>query len=1446
MSGFAGRNAKADTGATRLTGMKVQTTVLGRAVPWVFGTNRIAPNIVQYDDFQAIEKKEKQGGKGGGGSSTSYEYRAAVIMAICRGPVAGIGQIWADKKKHTLSSLGLDFYTGTDTQAAHPHWATNHADRALPYRNLSYAAKASMDLGSGGSVEKHTFEVQSLTRVSDAIPDARVEAVITALVTDVVDGLGLAPTRLGDLVQLSSFCAANGIFISPVYEDQKEAKALLSTLAEIAQCGMLWSDGKLKFVPYGDTAASGNGANYVPAVEAIPELTEDDLLPQGDGPIVRIKRKGVGGVKNHVQVKYSDRSNEYNAATVESKDLGSIERFGVLSADVEEFPEICVGSVAQKLADFRRDRAAAVRNTYMFKTSLRWDRLEVMDIVALTYAPEALAQVTVRITSIEEADDELQIEAEDCPLGAQQVVQITPQSPVGGGVDYNQSPGSVATPVVFEPPLSLTGGRPEIWISTSGGQLWGGADVHISSDGSTYERVAELTSKARHGVLTASLPLGGLVDASSTLAVSLAVSSGTLMGGTTQDAQDLTTLCYVDGELLAYRDATLTGLSTYNLQYLIRGAHGTDVAAHAAGTPFVRLDDSVLRYEYPKQLLGRTVYLKFTSRNIYGAGAQSLADVAAYPYTITGAPLAGVQNLALLKPWTGTEAQVRWDLVDGAISYDVEALAGAPLATVRSVSAVTSGQWTYAADDARADGGPWRSIAIRVRPRAVTGKAGPWRQIVASNPQIGALAGLGVQEGIKQAMFQCARPADTDFAGLLVWVSATSGFTPDETTLLYDGSDTFVTIGTLANGAPMVAGTPYYLRAAGYDDFGRDALTLSSEITFSVVGLVPDVGSIIDTMLADGAIGRTKFAQGLSPVETLSALPPAVGSAEGRQVMLTTDGKLYRFHAGAWTRAVDGADLVANSVTTGSISAGAVRAEQIAAGAITAKHLLIADLDNLVSNGAGVSVDGWFGTSGLDGVRADPAPWWAALGVASGTTLTFAGRDSLFGARFSVRPGDQFFGRADTNPMGGGTLLYPFGIGLFVYDSSGEVVQFLLLASREAGGSGYAPISGSGTIAPGGAMAQVWVVVVGPQSAIYTAAGQVVHATNIEIRRKSGGELIVDGSITAAKILAGSIQTQHLVANVITADKLAVNAVTADKIAAGAVQAQHISSGLPGGNLIPNSALAATFLDSSGLLQADGHTFGGAHILTNITCGLNLAGDAWRPVGLNALSLQQYGAVGAGDPAAYADIQGPAWCVVAGQPYEFSFYSGAHRAAVTGYVVWCSTSGAVLGYTMLNINSGEMSGGQSLDGYKRLFVAVIAPAGAVTAQLNYRKLASVPGAVDSWLFAACPMGAPALSAAQATPSPWVPTGLGTQISGGIIKTGTVTADRIGVSQLSAISADLGSINAGSLNINNRFVVSADGSTTIRSATSGQRTELDNQQMRVYDSAGVMRVRLGIW
>ena len=59
----------------------------------------------------------------------------------------------------------------------------------------------------------------------------------------------------------------------------------------------------------------------------------------------------------------------------------------------------------------------------------------------------------------------------------------------------------------------------------------------------------------------------------------------------------------------------------------------------------------------------------------------------------------------------------------------------------------------------------------------------------------------------------------------------------------------------------------------------------------------------------------------------------------------------------------------------------------------------------------------------------------------------------------------------------------------------------------------------------------------------------------------------------------------------------------------------------------------------------------------------------------------------------------------------------------------------------------------------------------------------------------------------------------------MIQAGAVTADKMHVESLSAISATIG---------------------TLRTATSGARTEIRDNLIEVYDSNDRLRVRMGVW
>jgi hypothetical protein len=88
-------------------------------------------------------------------------------------------------------------------------------------------------------------------------------------------------------------------------------------------------------------------------------------------------------------------------------------------------------------------------------------------------------------------------------------------------------------------------------------------------------------------------------------------------------------------------------------------------------------------------------------------------------------------------------------------------------------------------------------------------------------------------------------------------------------------------------------------------------------------------------------------------------------------------------------------------------------------------------------------------------------------------------------------------------------------------------------------------------------------------------------------------------------------------------------------------------------------------------------------------------------------------------------------------------------------------------------------------------------------------------------------------------------------SGWIAQTGDlagkdeVTQGEINVPNLGAISTNLGAITAGSMNIGSgKFSVDSSGNVTIKNAVTGNRLEIQNDVIKVYDAVGTVRVQIG--
>ena len=852
---MGGKSSTISTSEQRILSLQVQQSSQGLTLPVVYGRARVAGNLVWYGDFTTYEHKTttRQGGKGGGGvkqEDVKYTYEAAVMMALCEGEIKGVTRIWRDKEKFSSpASLRLTLYKGGEEQPVWPHLQqVKHAAQAISYSGTAYLCSPNYELTKSAQIYSHNFEVDGKLGYSTSIVDANPRDIIRDLLTNQKYGCGFPVENLGDTDVYGTYCRAAGIFLSPVYSEQQEAQRNIAELLEQTNSAAVFSQGRLKIVPYGDSGLSGNGATYIPNLTPLYDLSDDDFIVSGAEDPVRVERKTNADAYNQVQIEYLDRANDYNIAVAEAKDQANIEQYGIRPKDAVKMHGICDAKVARQVAQLLLQRALYVRNEYEFKLGWKYCLLEPMDLVTLTDGGLGLDKTPVRITEIEEDEDGvLNVKAEDFPFGTASATEYPTQPSLGYSADYNVSPGNAHAPVMFEAPLQLTGGEPEIWLATAGGDMWGGAEVWVSTNGDSYTRVGAVSGKARYGSLTAALPAGAVFDRANTLGVE--IGAGQLTGGTEQDSRDLLTLCYADGEFLAYETAELKGVGRYVLGNLTRGAYGSNIDRHEAGRPFVRVDESLFKYPVPRDWIGRTVWVKLVSHNVFGSGAQDLAEVPAYSYRIVGAPLGQVANLRLTSSWAyGREAVLAWDKLDGADTYDVEIYAAGSQTRLRAINGITANGYTYTLADMKADGGQVRNVVFKVRGRAVTGKTGAWAQVVAQNPQLKALTGIQIDSGLRQAFFQCERPSEEDFAGIILWVSDNPACPTIDANRVYDGAETFVTIAK-CNGNPLEGGKTYYVRAAGYDSFDKTGLQVSSSAAFTVYDVDVTVRDLAESSL---------------------------------------------------------------------------------------------------------------------------------------------------------------------------------------------------------------------------------------------------------------------------------------------------------------------------------------------------------------------------------------------------------------------------------------------------------------------------------------------------------------------------------------------------------------------------------------------------------------------
>lgn len=720
MTTFFGSGTKTTQAAQApaVSGLQVQSSTYGAVIPIVYGTMRMAPNLIWYGDFVATSHTQdsssgggKGGSSGGGGSSTTYTYSTALMFGLSEGPIQGVGTVYVEKVVSDAPTLGFSVFLGSYPQTSWGYLTSFHPDEALGYNGISMLASASYYLADSPNLSNHNVEVIGIFSNSvSGMQDSDPSLVVVDVLTNGHYGAGYPISRVGDFTTYQNYTLAAGLLISPCYDSQQNANQILQDIADNTNSAWIFSSGVVTLVPYGDATLTGNGKTYTPPSTPVYDLNDDDFIYDSGTDPVLCTRSTPADTINSIQIEYKDRTNSYNIAIAQAKDQSSIDTYGLRQNSATNAHLFALGDYANLSAQLQLQRMA-IRNIFSFTLSQRHARLDAMDIVTITDVGLALNQQWVRVLTISEDDNyNLAITAEEYLNGSGNAPLYTYQGGNGYNVNYNLTPGNSNMPVIFEPPVQIaTSYGLQTWIAASGGENWGGCDVWISSDGDTYKLAGRLQGNSRQGFLTASLPSHADPDTVNTLSVNLAESRAELLSGTQQDADLGNTLCYVDGELISYQTATLTGANAYNLTYLRRGMYGSVIAAHANATQFARLDtNGVFIYPYDKTQIGQAIYVKILGYNIFGGAQQSLADVSPYTHVIQGPPLPS-QVQGFSGQQNGGAVVFKWiEIVDYALKgYDIlYAPKGIPLAgatfltesargTEMTNASVPPGSWTF-------------------------------------------------------------------------------------------------------------------------------------------------------------------------------------------------------------------------------------------------------------------------------------------------------------------------------------------------------------------------------------------------------------------------------------------------------------------------------------------------------------------------------------------------------------------------------------------------------------------------------------------------------------------------------------------------------------------------------------------------------------------------------
>lgn len=132
----------------RLGALSLQGAAEGSPMAYVLGRARVTGQVIWAARFRE-GRKTSSGGKGGP-RVVEYDYSLSFAVALCEGPIDGIGRIWADGQPMDPGGVTMRVHRGTDNQMPDPLIEAVEGE-APAYRGTAYVVFEDLPLGPYGN-----------------------------------------------------------------------------------------------------------------------------------------------------------------------------------------------------------------------------------------------------------------------------------------------------------------------------------------------------------------------------------------------------------------------------------------------------------------------------------------------------------------------------------------------------------------------------------------------------------------------------------------------------------------------------------------------------------------------------------------------------------------------------------------------------------------------------------------------------------------------------------------------------------------------------------------------------------------------------------------------------------------------------------------------------------------------------------------------------------------------------------------------------------------------------------------------------------------------------------------------------------------------------------------------------------------------------------------------